>query len=200
MTDQLSTPAPGEFCDRHFSWLCQAGQGRCSTPAPSGGDLLRRAAAAMPTATDGAGAVVWLNAYADAMEATPGGTSAPFVGQTLTHDEADTLRAVIFRMAEDITRIKVVCTQEHPPKMGSPTREWEVGTETRHSDGTRCVLLNDGDYAILAARAAQPPTPTAVEALLARAEAGAGAWGTCSGEWLRIEDLRAALAQDKGEA
>jgi hypothetical protein len=43
-------------------------------------------------------------------------------------------------------------------------------------------------------------TPTAVEALLARAEAGAGAWGTCSGEWLRIEDLRAALAQDKGEA
>jgi hypothetical protein len=22
-------PRPGEFCDRHFSWLCQAGQGEC---------------------------------------------------------------------------------------------------------------------------------------------------------------------------
>lgn len=32
-----------------------------------------------------------------------------------------------------------------------------------------------------------------VEALLTRAEAGADAWGTCSGEWLRIEDLRRAV-------
>lgn len=63
-------------------------------------------------------------------------------------DDMDTLRAVIFRMAEDITRIKRVCTQEHPPKMGSPTRDWPVGTETRHSDGARCVLLNDGDWAL----------------------------------------------------
>lgn len=22
-------PARGEFCHRHFSWLCQAGQGKC---------------------------------------------------------------------------------------------------------------------------------------------------------------------------
>jgi hypothetical protein len=22
-------PAKGEFCHRHFSWLCQAGQGKC---------------------------------------------------------------------------------------------------------------------------------------------------------------------------
>jgi hypothetical protein len=22
-------PRPGEFCDEHFSWLCQAGQGQC---------------------------------------------------------------------------------------------------------------------------------------------------------------------------
>ena len=22
-------PRPGEFCEAHFSWLCQAGQGKC---------------------------------------------------------------------------------------------------------------------------------------------------------------------------
>ena len=25
----LEAPARGEFRDRHFSWLCQAGQGKC---------------------------------------------------------------------------------------------------------------------------------------------------------------------------
>lgn len=78
--------------------------------------------------------------------------------------DADTLRAVIFRMAEDITRIKRVCAQDHPPKMGSPTRDWPAGTETRHSDGSRCVLLNDGDYARVIPpattnRAATEPAP-----------------------------------------
>lgn len=62
-------------------------------------------------------------------------------------NDADTLRAVIFRMAEDITRIKRVCALDHPSKMGSPTRDWPIGTETRHSDGSLCVLLNDGDWA-----------------------------------------------------
>ena len=61
--------------------------------------------------------------------------------------DADALREVIWRMAEDITRLKVTCAQGHPPKMGSPTRDWPAGTETRHSDGSRCVLLNDGDWA-----------------------------------------------------
>ncbi len=34
-----------------------------------------------------------------------------------------------------------------------------------------------------------------VEAMVSAAESGAGHWGTCGGEWLRIDDLRAALAE-----
>lgn len=68
---------------------------------------------------------------------------------TTEQADIDTLRQAVWSMAEDITRIKVVCGQEHPLKMGSPTRDWTPGTETRHSDGTRCVLLNDGDWAVL---------------------------------------------------
>jgi len=40
MTDQTQTPdsaprppQPGEFCHRHFSWLCQANQGACQREA-----------------------------------------------------------------------------------------------------------------------------------------------------------------------
>ena len=31
-TAERDAPREGQFCDRHFSWLCQAGQGRCQTP------------------------------------------------------------------------------------------------------------------------------------------------------------------------
>lgn len=79
----------------------------------------------------------------------------------IAEKDADTLREVLFRMAEDVTRIKRVCTQEHPPKMASPTRDWEPGTETRHSDGTRCVLLNDGDWALIPSRDLPPGGPNA---------------------------------------
>jgi hypothetical protein len=108
--------------------------------------------------------------------------------------EEDTLRAVIFRMAEDLTRIKAVCTQEHPPKMGNSTRDWPAGTQTRHSDGTWCVLLNDGDYAILAARLAdQAARLAAVELVLAK-------WACPPlenrGSTLVLRDLRAALHLD----
>lgn len=27
------SPAPGEFCHTHWSWLCQAGQGKCQEEA-----------------------------------------------------------------------------------------------------------------------------------------------------------------------
>lgn len=93
-----------------------------------------------------------------------GGEVEALRGELLRADaDADVLRDVVFRMAEDLTRIKVVCTQEHPPKMGSPTRDWPVGTETRHGDGSRCVLLNDGDYALTTTRA------TAADTVLAAA-------------------------------
>lgn len=35
MSDHTIAPAPGQFCTRHFSWLCQAGQGRCQTETES---------------------------------------------------------------------------------------------------------------------------------------------------------------------
>lgn len=72
--------------------------------------------------------------------------------------DMEVMRQTVWRMAEDITRIKRVCTQEHPPKMASPTRDWEPGTETRHSDGTRCVLLNDGDCAVIFSPGSQGDT------------------------------------------
>ena len=28
-TPKPDVPARGQFCERHFSWLCQAGQGKC---------------------------------------------------------------------------------------------------------------------------------------------------------------------------
>lgn len=32
-------PPPGRFCDEHWSWLCQAGEGQCSAvSAPVDGD------------------------------------------------------------------------------------------------------------------------------------------------------------------
>lgn len=76
-------------------------------------------------------------------------------------NDADVLREVLFRMAEDVTRIKRVCMQAHPPKMGSPTKDWPAGTETRHSDGAVCVLLNDGDYALVPPGHVIPPGSTA---------------------------------------
>ena len=27
--EETEKPRPGEFCERHWSWLCQAGQGQC---------------------------------------------------------------------------------------------------------------------------------------------------------------------------
>lgn len=66
-----------------------------------------------------------------------------------TARDAEIIGDVMFRLAEDLTRIKRICTQEHPPPMASPYKTWPAGTGTRHSDGTRCVLLNDGDCAIL---------------------------------------------------
>ena len=39
MTEEHSAendvPRPGEFCETHWSWKCQAGQGKC--PIPPGG-------------------------------------------------------------------------------------------------------------------------------------------------------------------
>ena len=31
-TAENDAPRPGKFCERHWSWLCQAGQGKCVTP------------------------------------------------------------------------------------------------------------------------------------------------------------------------
>lgn len=28
-TAPIIPPRPGQFCEPHFSWLCQAGQGKC---------------------------------------------------------------------------------------------------------------------------------------------------------------------------
>lgn len=64
---------------------------------------------------------------------------------------AEDWATVAFALARDVNRIKRVCSQEHPPKMASPEKAWPAGTETRHSDGSRCVLLEDGDYALLPA-------------------------------------------------
>jgi hypothetical protein len=36
MTNFQSGPAVGEFCDEHFSWLCQAGQGECQRAETEG--------------------------------------------------------------------------------------------------------------------------------------------------------------------
>ena len=71
--------------------------------------------------------------------------------QTGAVEAAEQWATIAFALARDLNRIKRICTQEHPPKMASPTKDWEPGTETRHSDGTRCVLLEDRDYALLPA-------------------------------------------------
>jgi len=63
--------------------------------------------------------------------------------------DAEDWATIAFALARDVNRIKRVCKQEHPPKLGSPTKDWEPGTVTRHADGTRCILLEDRDYAVL---------------------------------------------------
>ena len=32
MSEPSNAPRPGEFCERHWSWKCQAGQGKCTAP------------------------------------------------------------------------------------------------------------------------------------------------------------------------
>jgi hypothetical protein len=36
MSEEIQVPTPGQFCNRHFSWLCQAGQGECQRSDDAG--------------------------------------------------------------------------------------------------------------------------------------------------------------------
>lgn len=103
----------------------------------------RRVQAAVVAALDRFDAEVWPGATFPGARAAIVAVVQEALRAHAGENDTDTLRAVVFRMAEDITRIKRICTQEHQPKMEPP------GTKTRHSDGARCVLLNDGDYALV---------------------------------------------------
>lgn len=76
--------------------------------------------------------------------------------------------------------------------MSEPRTGIEEAVEAWESKGATSLTVALVADALYGAR----DTIARVDAVLREAEEGAGIWGTCSGEWLRIKALRAALDQE----